>query len=78
MKAMTCKQLGGACDLEFRADTFEEIAEMSRKHGEDMFQKGDEAHLKAMHEMQELMKSPGEMSKWVEHKRKEFDAIKEG
>jgi hypothetical protein len=51
---------------------------MSRKHGEDMFQKGDEAHLKAMHEMQELMKSPGEMSKWVEHKRKEFDAIKEG
>ena len=26
MKTMTCKQLGGACDLEFQAETFEEIA----------------------------------------------------
>ena len=56
MKIMTCRQLGGACDLEFHANSFEEMAEMSRKHGEDMFHKGDEAHLKAMHEMQELMK----------------------
>ena len=30
MKTMTCKQLGGACDLEFHADSFEEIAEMSK------------------------------------------------
>ncbi|MFT6972682.1 MAG: putative small metal-binding protein, partial [Roseivirga sp.] len=25
MKTMTCKQLGGACDHEFRANSFEEI-----------------------------------------------------
>ena len=25
MKTMTCKQLGGACDKEFHANTFEEI-----------------------------------------------------
>ena len=37
---MTCKQLGGACDLKFNASTFEEIAELSKKHGTDMFQKG--------------------------------------
>lgn len=49
---------------------------MSRKHGEDMFQKGDESHLKAMKEMQELMKSSDEMNKWMEIKRKEFDALK--
>ena len=30
MKTMTCKQLGGACNLEFKAETFEEIAEMSK------------------------------------------------
>lgn len=52
MKAMACKQLGGACDKEFQADTFDEISEMSEAHGMDMYQKGDEDHLKAMSEMQ--------------------------
>ena len=28
MKTMTCKQLGGACDLEFIANTFEEMSKM--------------------------------------------------
>ena len=32
MKAMTCKQLGGACDRVFHANSFEEIAELSKKH----------------------------------------------
>lgn len=74
MKTMTCKQLGGACDKEFHANTFEEMAEMSKKHGTEMFQKSDEPHLKAMNEMQELMKSPEAMKEWFENKRKEFDA----
>ena len=39
MKTMTCRQLGGACDTEFKANTFEEIAEMSKSHGMEMFQK---------------------------------------
>ncbi len=77
MKTMTCKQLGGACDQDFNANTFEEIAEMSKKHGMEMFQKGDEPHLKAMNEMQELMQSPNAMNDWFEDKRKEFDALSE-
>ncbi len=77
MKTMTCKQLGGACNLEFHANTFEEIAEMSKKHGIEMFQKNDEPHLKAMNEMQELIKSPKNMKDWFENKRKEFDGLPE-
>jgi predicted small metal-binding protein len=42
MKTMTCNQLGGACELQFNANTFEEMAEMSKKHGMEMYQKGDE------------------------------------
>lgn len=72
---MTCKQLGGACDLEFKAETFDEIAEQSKKHGMDMFQKGDEAHLKAMNEMQTLMQNPNAMNDWFDNKRKEFKAL---
>ncbi len=75
MKTMTCKQLGGACNKEFHANTFEEIAEMSKNHGTEMFQKGDEAHLTAMNEMQELMKSPDAMREWFGNKRKEFDVL---
>lgn len=72
---MTCKQLGGACDLAFHAETFEGMATQSKKHGMEMFQAGDEAHLKAMQEMQALMKSPEAMTEWMEGKRKEFEAL---
>ena len=75
MKTMTCNQLGGACEKVFSAETFEEMAEMSKLHGMEMFKKQDEAHLNAMNKMQELMKEPGEMEKWFESKRKEFDAL---
>lgn len=75
MKTMTCKQLGGACDQIFEAETFEEMAEMSKKHGMEMFQKGDVAHLNAMNEMKELMTSPEAMKGWLENKKKEFDAL---
>lgn len=75
MKTMTCNQLGGACDKKFHANTFEEMAELSKKHGMEMFQKGDEAHLKAMDDMRALMKTPDAMKNWFENKRKEFDAL---
>ena len=75
MKTMTCQQLGGACELEFHAETFEEMADQSKKHGMEMFQSGDFAHLKAMKEMQALMKTPDAMNAWFESKSKEFDAL---
>lgn len=75
MKTMTCKQLGGACELEFHANTFEEIAELSQSHGSEMYQIGDEAHLKAMSEMMELMKNPDAMNEWFENKKNQFDSL---
>lgn len=77
MKTMKCNQLGGACDKEFRADTFEEIAEMSKQHGMEMFQQKDEAHLKAMSEMQALMQDPRAMETWFEGKKQEFESLPE-
>lgn len=77
MKTMTCRQLGGACDIKFNANTFEEIAEMSKNHGTEMFKINDLLHLKAMNEMQELMQKPDAMNEWFEDKRKEFEALPE-
>jgi hypothetical protein len=77
MKNMNCKQLGGACDKEFQASSFDEIVEISKQHGMEMFQKNDESHLEAMNEMQQLMQKPEVMKEWLESKRKEFEALPE-
>jgi len=75
MKTMTCKQLGGACDKEFQANSFEEMATLSKQHAMEMFKNGDELHLKAMNEMQKLMQTPGDMNAWMDNKRKEFISL---
>lgn len=75
MKSMTCKQLGGACDQVFQAETFEEIAELSKQHGSAMFKSQDAAHLEAMNKMQALMQSPEAMQKWFTEKKAAFEAL---
>ena len=77
MKTMTCKQLGGACDVQFRAETFDDISQLSRKHGMEMFEKRDEGHVKVMQEMQDLMKDPKSMQEWMDGKRREFEVLPE-
>lgn len=75
MKKMTCRQLGGACDTEFYAATFEEMSNASKKHAMEMFQKGDHTHIEAMSAMQKLMQSPDDMKAWMASKRSEFNAL---
>lgn len=74
MKAMSCKQLGGACDVLFQAETFEEIAQKSQTHGREMFARNEPAHMEAMGKMMELMKSPEHMQEWMTAKKAEFEA----
>jgi len=77
MKTMTCKQLGGACELAFHASNFDEIAAQSKQHGMEMFNRGDQPHLEAMTAMKKMMQSPADMQAWLEAKRKEFEALPE-
>lgn len=77
MKKMTCKQLGGACEKEFHANTFEEIETMSKSHGMEMFQQNDKAHLEAMNKMREQMNTADSdfMKKWLDEKRQLFNSL---
>lgn len=77
MKTMTCNELGGACDTKFQAETFEEIAEKSKQHGMEMFQKAEPAHMQAMEGMKEKMQDPKAMQEWMDKKKKEFDNLPE-
>lgn len=75
MKTMTCRQLAGACDQSFSADSFEEIAAKSQQHGKEMFQQEDQAHLDAMSDMGKLTSE--EMNAWFEQKKEEFALLPE-
>ncbi|MCH8894338.1 MAG: DUF1059 domain-containing protein [Chloroflexi bacterium] len=77
MKTMTCQDLAGACDVEFRAETFDEMAEMSKKHGMEMIGKGDQAHIDAMEKMKESMSDPEAMKEWFETVGKTFESLSE-
>ena len=77
MKIMTCRQLGGPCDQEFHAETFDEMVKKSQQHGIEMAEKGDEEHIKVMEKMREGMNDPEAMKEWVEKVRKEFEALSE-
>ena len=75
MKTMTCKQLGGACNQTFSANTFDEIAKMVSLHAREMVQQGDNAHIQAMNEMRSSMTSPEAMNAWMDEKRKAFNSL---
>ena len=75
MKTMTCRELGGACDKTFSADSFEAMAELSKQHGMEMYKAKDPAHLEAMQAMQALMQNPDEMTKWFKSKRQAFENL---
>jgi len=76
MKTMTCMQLGGACDEKFRAETFEEMGKLSKKHAMEMMEKGDRGHIEKMEEMKGMMEK-GTSQEWFEDKKKEFEMLSE-
>jgi hypothetical protein len=77
MKTMTCRELGGACDIKLQAPTFGAMTELSMQHGIEMMQEGDEAHMKAIQNMKEIMQNPVTMNEWFLMKKAEFDALPE-
>lgn len=72
---MTCRQLGGGCNQQFHAETFEEMAKLSQQHGMEMMRAGDADHLRSMEAMKALMSSPQDMKSWMEEKRRIFEAL---
>ena len=72
---MTCLQLGGACDKKFSANSFDEMVELSKVHGMEMFATQDAQHMQAMMKIQTMMQNPEAMQQWFERKKAEFAAL---
>jgi predicted small metal-binding protein len=75
MKTMTCKQLGGPCDLPHHGNTANEVIKAQDKHLKETVAGGDEAHKDALREMQGRWKNPVSGMGWYRKAKRDFAAL---
>jgi hypothetical protein len=77
MKTMTCKQLGGPCDLAHHGFTADEIIKYQDAHLKAEVAGGDTTHESALKEMKGRWKNPLSGMGWYRKTKKEFAALPE-
>ncbi len=77
MKTMTCKQMGGPCDVAFQGKTADDVIKMQDKHLKEMVAAGDETHQNARKAMQGRWKNPIAGMGWYLRTKKAFAALPE-
>ena len=77
MKTMTCKQMGGPCDVAFHGNTADEVIKAEDKHLKEMVASGDETHKSALREMQGRWKNPLSGMAWYRKTKRDFAALPE-
>jgi hypothetical protein len=74
MKTMTCRQLGGACDLPLSGDSADDVIKAQDKHLNEIVAAGDEAHEGALKEMKDRWKHPISGMGWYRKTKRDFAA----
>ena len=77
MKTMTCKQLGGPCDLAHHGITADEVIKAQDKHLKDVVAKGDAVHEGALKEMKSRWRKPISGMGWYKNAKRDFAALPE-
>jgi Protein of unknown function (DUF1059) len=72
MKTMTCRQLGGPCDLAFQGETADEIIKAQDRHLKDIVANGDITHTVALNEMKGRWKHPIAGMRWYKNAKRTF------
>ena len=75
MKTMTCRQLGGACDLAHHGNTANDVIKAQDRHLKEIVAGGDEAHRSALEEMRGRWKNPLSGMGWYRKARRDFPAL---
>ncbi len=78
MKTMTCKQLGGPCDLALSGRTANDVIKAQDRHLKEVVASGDETHRSALQEMQGRWKNPIAGMGWYRQAKRDFAALPEG
>jgi hypothetical protein len=77
MKTMTCKQMGGPCDLALHGATADEVIKAQDGHLREMVDGGDTAHQPALKEMKGRWKHPISGMGWYRQTKRDFAALPE-
>ncbi|PXW33439.1 UNVERIFIED_CONTAM: uncharacterized protein DUF1059 [Williamsia faeni] len=77
MKTMTCKQLGGPCDLELRGEKADEVIQAQDRHLKEAVANGDATHESALKDMQGRWKKPISGLGWYRATKKAFKELPE-
>ena len=77
MKTMTCRQLGGACDLALSGETADEVIQAQDKHLKQIVAGGDTDHEAALKDMKGRWKNPIKGMGWYKQTKRDFAALPE-
>ena len=77
MKTMTCKQLGGPCDLQLHGETADEVIKAQDKHLNEIVSTGDEMHQSALKAMKGRWKHPLSGMAWYRKAKRDFAGLPE-
>ncbi len=77
MKSMTCKELGGPCELVLHGDNANEVIKAQDQHLKDMVAGGDATHQRALTEMKGRWKNPIAGMGWYRKAKRDFAALPE-
>ena len=72
MKTMTCKQLGGPCDVAHHGQTANEVIKAQDKHLRDAVAGGDATHENALADMKGRWKRPISGMGWYRQAKRDF------
>ncbi|OYO21878.1 hypothetical protein CGZ93_07995 [Enemella dayhoffiae] len=75
MKTMTCKELGGPCDLAHRGETADDVIKAQDQHLKDAEKASDTAHQPARDEMKSRWRHPKRSLGWYNDVKKAFAAL---
>ena len=77
MRTMTCKQLGGPCDLPLHGETANDVIKAQDRHLKEMVANGDQTHESALKEMKGRWKNPLSGMAWYRKTKRDFSALRE-
>lgn len=77
MKTMTCRQLGGPCDLEHRGETADDVINAQDQHLKAAEKLGDAAHQPARDDMKSRWRRPRKALGWYTEMKQTFADLPE-
>ncbi|MCW2607957.1 MAG: hypothetical protein JWO60_2650 [Frankiales bacterium] len=72
MKTLTCRQLGGPCDLALGGDTADDVIKAQDRHLREAVEGGDALHVPALEQMKSRWRHPVKGLGWYRDAKKAF------